>query len=525
MNFDDYEKKQLKVLGLKQDVLKLDEDQKLKAIKKAYRAEARLHHPDRGEEANEDKFKLANSANIFLIATKSEQETIFRHDSSSKDQTPSSPPKSYNFKAENFLSYAKTGNVEALMEVLARGADINQKNKLGETALMLAIDNNNYQAVQILLKQHDIDLNLINKGGMNAMSYAVLGGYSWFSLNGYDRDTLSYDSFSPDILKKFRDINLNETFTKLLLGKGMMYPFEEIHLPFQARELAFENIISSTDPKIKKYALSLGDEVFNKYFSGNLLLKISNQIPLDKDVLARLNKIENKHQNACCLMTKLFTPDQKHDFMKEAFYYLDLLNYGGGELLEELPGPIPYVLAVIMLLLMVVPLTFVFLGGMLYPHVPGEPASTIKSIFLSDKYFVEIKSVFNQIASAEIQRDMIDALINQFIDDPAGMSEKIKNTPELLINMSKHRDLFWQRFQKFGADEGNESNYLAALKAIDSPEKDSVKHPLGLILCERNLSTFFLEKDYRKLIKDEELKLDNSAPESSLNNSGPAKAG
>ncbi len=96
MNFEDYQIKQLEILSLNMSVLSLNDEQRIKEIDKAYRKKALLYHPDKNS-GLEDKFKEANHAHDFLIASKSEQNAIFTTDPLSKEQAPkpkASPPTS-----------------------------------------------------------------------------------------------------------------------------------------------------------------------------------------------------------------------------------------------------------------------------------------------------------------------------------------------------------------------------------------------------------------------------------------------
>lgn len=75
-----------------------------------------------------------------------------------------------NKHLETIINY----NYNTLIQhFLTLGADINYKNSESFTLLMLAVIANNIEAVKILLKYKEIDINSINSFGLNALSYAI----------------------------------------------------------------------------------------------------------------------------------------------------------------------------------------------------------------------------------------------------------------------------------------------------------------------------------------------------------------
>lgn len=67
------------------------------------------------------------------------------------------------------------GQLECAREMVHAGANINSQNTRGETALMLAVDNDYLHCVSFLLDQQ-ADLNMISTDGKSAVSRAQLRG-------------------------------------------------------------------------------------------------------------------------------------------------------------------------------------------------------------------------------------------------------------------------------------------------------------------------------------------------------------
>ena len=71
---------------------------------------------------------------------------------------------------------AISGDVPALEAQLAAGADVDAKDRFGQTALMLAAHRGRMDLVQALLR-HGADLNVTAKYGLSALMLAIVGGH------------------------------------------------------------------------------------------------------------------------------------------------------------------------------------------------------------------------------------------------------------------------------------------------------------------------------------------------------------
>src|SRR5215831_1664728 len=71
---------------------------------------------------------------------------------------------------------AETGEVGQLIELLARGADVNASNDAGATALMLAAYHGRLEMVRALT-DHGADLNVVDRDGFTAAMLANHSGH------------------------------------------------------------------------------------------------------------------------------------------------------------------------------------------------------------------------------------------------------------------------------------------------------------------------------------------------------------
>lgn len=74
---------------------------------------------------------------------------------------------------EDWRSAAITGNHADIASLLAEGAEINQRDQYGQTALMLAARHGRAEVVRLLL-EYDADLDVIAKHGLSALMLAVV---------------------------------------------------------------------------------------------------------------------------------------------------------------------------------------------------------------------------------------------------------------------------------------------------------------------------------------------------------------
>lgn len=71
---------------------------------------------------------------------------------------------------------AKSGDVRALETLLQAGADIDAKDRYGQSALMLAAHHGHLVAVEALLR-HGANLNFTAKFGLSALMLAIVAGH------------------------------------------------------------------------------------------------------------------------------------------------------------------------------------------------------------------------------------------------------------------------------------------------------------------------------------------------------------
>jgi ankyrin repeat protein len=69
------------------------------------------------------------------------------------------------------------GDVDAVREMLRRGADVNARNRYGQTGLMLAAHAGHREVVEVLVR-HGADLDVTAKFGLSALMLAVVSGHS-----------------------------------------------------------------------------------------------------------------------------------------------------------------------------------------------------------------------------------------------------------------------------------------------------------------------------------------------------------
>jgi len=71
----------------------------------------------------------------------------------------------------------RRGDIGAVRDQLARGADANARNRHGQTALMLAAHGGHLAVVQALLA-HGVDTDVAAKYGLTALMLAVVAGHA-----------------------------------------------------------------------------------------------------------------------------------------------------------------------------------------------------------------------------------------------------------------------------------------------------------------------------------------------------------
>ncbi len=78
---------------------------------------------------------------------------------------------------EAWLIAIKCGEVQVVLDLLERGAEVNARDRYGQTALMLAAHAGHREIVEILISQR-ADLNITAKFGLSAIMLAIVAGHS-----------------------------------------------------------------------------------------------------------------------------------------------------------------------------------------------------------------------------------------------------------------------------------------------------------------------------------------------------------
>jgi ankyrin repeat protein len=77
---------------------------------------------------------------------------------------------------KEFLNACESGNLPKILELLKNGADLEAKNKRGDTALMLTALNGHKEVAEFFI-ENGADLEAKNKLGDTALMYAAENGY------------------------------------------------------------------------------------------------------------------------------------------------------------------------------------------------------------------------------------------------------------------------------------------------------------------------------------------------------------
>src|SRR5947208_1346100 len=88
-------------------------------------------------------------------------------------QSAEKPPEIASGVNAELLEAAEAGQVERIQDLLAKGASVGARDKIGRTALMLAAIEGRVEAVKVLLEKGG-DLNAVNEYGAKAFDFAML---------------------------------------------------------------------------------------------------------------------------------------------------------------------------------------------------------------------------------------------------------------------------------------------------------------------------------------------------------------
>jgi uncharacterized protein len=70
----------------------------------------------------------------------------------------------------------KRGDVEAVLDLLGRGANVDARDRYGQTAIMLAAHAGHHKVVETLIA-HGANLNITAKFGLSALMLAIVAGH------------------------------------------------------------------------------------------------------------------------------------------------------------------------------------------------------------------------------------------------------------------------------------------------------------------------------------------------------------
>jgi ankyrin repeat protein len=71
----------------------------------------------------------------------------------------------------------KRGNVQVVLNLLGRGADVDARDRYGQTGIMLAAHAGHREVVEILIA-HRANLNITAKFGLSALMLALVAGHA-----------------------------------------------------------------------------------------------------------------------------------------------------------------------------------------------------------------------------------------------------------------------------------------------------------------------------------------------------------
>ena len=149
-------------------------------------------HPQRLQEVKESAeldqmlFKQVQS----ILGSFSEIEGKRLNQSSLMIETISSEAIKYTEEAKNAI---KQSSIESLVKILDKISDINYQDSDGRTLLMHTLSNGFFPAVDILLSNPDIDLDILDDKGQNALVYAC---------------SMPHIDYVEKILNRTKDINI-----------------------------------------------------------------------------------------------------------------------------------------------------------------------------------------------------------------------------------------------------------------------------------------------------------------------------
>lgn len=138
---------------------------------------------------------------------------------------------------EQFLQAAVKGNIDQVAQLLEKGADVNAKNRYGETALTGAAAHGKYDTCQLLIT-HGASVNEKSRDGRTALINAATGGFkeicallikSGADVNAQDRRQKTALGQAAGLLHIFNSSDYKET-CKLLIDAMLKSPMNPAQL-------------------------------------------------------------------------------------------------------------------------------------------------------------------------------------------------------------------------------------------------------------------------------------------------------
>ncbi|KAL6065337.1 Calpain large subunit, domain iii domain containing protein [Balamuthia mandrillaris] len=136
---------------------------------------------------SDDEFSDSSSTTTgeHRLARPSSAKTDSSYDASKSNASPSSAPKELlkfqllnkQKQQSNLLRAASIGNIGALKKSIAKGGEVNLRDKDGISALTFAAMNGHYECVNLLLAK-GADMNSMDSEGYNSVMRAAIGGHA-----------------------------------------------------------------------------------------------------------------------------------------------------------------------------------------------------------------------------------------------------------------------------------------------------------------------------------------------------------
>lgn len=192
--------------------------------------------------------------------------------------------------SEDLLEAARNGEIDAVVELLAKGADVNAKSKsidrAGRTALMFASEKGNLKLVQALLAS-GADVNMQDITGGTALQYAAISG----NLN-----------VVKVLLDKGADVNTKENTTYSMGRNALMFASENGHDDVVQLLFAHGAKINDQDGRGQTALIYASSEVHSKVVQLLLADRADVNIKSKSGTTALMNAAKNADVNIVNLL-------------------------------------------------------------------------------------------------------------------------------------------------------------------------------------------------------------------------------